>query len=408
MNKNKYALIIDGNYFLFRTLHVLPPPQVKGEILGTVEDVNVYVRKLATDLTYQIRLFGGIIDTVIWTLDSKSWRKDFYPTAEYKANRESNTKINWDNFAKATDEFRASLIKAGVVSSKIQGAEGDDLIYAWNVELNAAGKSAIILTGDRDMIQLVNMDPSSAAHTLFYTPAHGKLYTPPGFMSWAKEQPVIVEDFFQAVRSHGVGRDQMKTAILNAVSSKKLEVIEQDPQEFIFKKILMGDQGDNVPPAYWTTSTLKTGSTRTMGISDKKASIIYDEFVKKNGSFNYMYLFSQDYVTDIASILVRVMNAKSMSREQIIANIKMNTNLMLLSSHTIPAEILDDMFKSIEERSSIGPVDVKRLTSMKELLSGTVYIEDDLSAIASSFFKGSEDAADMSFITDRKSTKTLF
>jgi hypothetical protein len=145
-----------------------------------------------------------------------------------------------------------------------------------------------------------------------------------------------------------------------------------------------------------------------MGISEKKAALIYEAFIKKNGSFNYMYLFSHDYVTEIASILVRVMNAKSMSREQIIGNIKMNTNLMLLSSHTIPAEILDEMFKSIEDRHSIGSVDVKRLTNMKELLSGTVYVADDSSAIASSFFKGSDEAADMSFITDRKTTKNIF
>jgi 5'-3' exonuclease len=407
MNKNKYALIIDGNYFLFRTLHVLPPPQIKGEILGTQDDVDIYVRKLATDLTYQIRLFGGIIDTVIWTLDSKSWRKDFYPTAEYKGTRKSDESINWDNFTRATDEFKASLAKAGVISSKIQGAEGDDLIYAWNTELNAIGKSNIILTGDRDMIQLVNMDPSSEAHSLFYTPAHNKLYTPPGFMNWVNEKPVIIDDFFQAVRAHGVGRDQMKTAILNAVSIKKLDVIEQDPQEFIFKKMLIGDGGDNVMPAYWWTSTLKNGSTRVMGISDKKADLIYEAFIKKNGPFNYMYLFSQDYITDIANTLIKIMNAKTMSREQIIGNIKMNTNLMLLSSHTIPAEIIEDMFKSIEDRPS-STVDVKRLTSMKELLAGTRYVEDDSSAITSSFFKGNEEAADMSFITDRKSTKTIF
>ena len=80
-----YTLIIDGNYFLFRTLHVIG--KTGSEILGTDKDREMYVRKLATDLAYQLRLTDGFVDNVVWTLDSRSWRKDFYPDADYKGTR---------------------------------------------------------------------------------------------------------------------------------------------------------------------------------------------------------------------------------------------------------------------------------------------------------------------------------
>ena len=92
----RHTFVIDGNYFLFRTLYVLPRKSKKAEMLGTDEDAIVFMRKLATDFAYQIRLFDGLIDKVVWTIDSRSWRKDFYPDAEYKGNRKQDTSINWE------------------------------------------------------------------------------------------------------------------------------------------------------------------------------------------------------------------------------------------------------------------------------------------------------------------------
>ena len=73
----RHTFVIDGNYFLFRTLYVLPRKSKKTEMLATDEDATVFMRKLATDFAYQIRLFEGLIDKVVWTIDSRSWRKDF-------------------------------------------------------------------------------------------------------------------------------------------------------------------------------------------------------------------------------------------------------------------------------------------------------------------------------------------
>ena len=61
----RHTFVIDGNYFLFRTLYVLPRKSKKGELLGTDEDAQSFMRKLATDFAYQIRLFEGLIDKVV-------------------------------------------------------------------------------------------------------------------------------------------------------------------------------------------------------------------------------------------------------------------------------------------------------------------------------------------------------
>ena len=104
------------------------------------------------------------------------------------------------------------------------------------------------------------------------------------------------------------------------------------------------------------------------------------------------------------------MKAKHMSREQIISNIKSNVQLMVLSSHTIPEGILDEMFKSVESKIDINHLKLPSVSTMKTLLEGTKYQSDDNSAIKSAIFKGDkdDDSNDFSFITNRKSKGKIF
>ena len=139
----RHTLVIDGNYFLFKTLYVLPHMTKSKDILSSKKDMGVFMRKLATDFAYETRKFEGLIDRIVFTLDSRSWRKDFYPDADYKGNRKADKSINWENFTKVTEEFENAISKRGVILHKEQGAEGDELMYAWNVECLSNGKSVI-------------------------------------------------------------------------------------------------------------------------------------------------------------------------------------------------------------------------------------------------------------------------
>ena len=123
-----------------------------------------------------------------------------------------------------------------------------------------------------------------------------------------------------------------------------------------------------------------------------------------------MYLYEDGYITDLANIIVKHMKAKHMSREQIITNLKSNVNLMVLSSHTIPEGILDEMFKSVESKININELKLPNVSTMKKIVEGTEYDGDDNSAFKASFFKGDkdDDNNDMSFITNKKSKGKIF
>ena len=406
----RHTFVIDGNYFLFRTLYVLPRKSKKAEMLGTEEDSKVFMRKLATDFAYQIRLFEGLIDKVVWTQDSRSWRKDFYPEAEYKGNRKQDSSINWANFSKVTEEFTQLLIKQGVIYSKVDGAEGDDLMYAWNTECLANDKSVIMFTGDRDLVQLVNKSTNNNTHTILFSPAHKKLYTYQGFSEWlTSEEKEISNDLFDVLKVSSSPESQSKKLLSSIISKKKVSVIEVDPEEFRFRKVLTGDSGDNVPPAYWYVSKPKNGKSRRYGVSESKATSIITEFKEKHGSLSHMYLYEDGYITDLANILIRHMKAKHMSREQIISNLKSNVNLMVLSSHTIPEGILDEMFQSVESTININELALPNISTMKKIVVGTKYDGDDNSAFKASFFKGDNDNSDdMSFITNKKTKGKIF
>lgn len=399
----RYSLTIDGNYFLFKTLYVAS--QSSGELLGTTEDREVYVRKLAIDLAYQIRLLDGFIDQVVWTLDSRSWRKDFFPQAEYKGTRKQDSSINWDGFTQATADFRDILARHGAQISKVDGAEGDDLIYAWCTANMAAGKSTIIMTGDRDMMQLVSKNPAGSAHTLLWAPVQKQFYVPQGLND--HDKPNESDDFFESLRSSISGHETVSRLIEIMTTKGKANVSEVDPVEVMFCKVLTGDAGDNVPPAYWYTTKDRNGKTRTYGVTGDKAMTVVAEFRKRHGELNPLLLHSAEHVRDLANILVRVANAKHMSPGQIIGNINVNVNLMILSSRTIPEGILDEMFRHVEEQGD-HRADMSRLMNMKAMLEGTSYVsEGGAMKVTSSVLSGKDDG-DFSFITDRKKPGAVF
>ena len=423
MNKSNYTLIIDGNFFLFRTLYVLPKPKSDEQRLKNKKEVSMYINKLATDLTYQIRLFDGLIDEIVWTLDSKSWRKDFFPEAEYKGNRTNDSSINWNNFSEATDRFCEILKSNGIIISKTDGAEGDDLIYAWNTQILSDKdnpKSTIIFTGDRDLNQLVTTNKANENHCILFSPANKKLYTYEGFSDWleiseednkqSNESSNESFDFFDSLKIENTKEKEIKKTLSNIIKTKKLELIELNTDEFRFKKVLTGDKGDNVMSAYWYRKTTKSGQERLYGISNAKAQSIVDEFKQKHGGLNILWFYNDDYLKDLRNILIRQTKAKFMKSSEILNNIKNNINLMILDSKTIPEDILNEMFKSIEEFKSMNiKLNIKSANTAKKLLEGTEFAKKDIS-ISSPILDDSDDDGDddFSFIKSKNKPKNLF
>ena len=191
--------------------------------------------------------------------------------------------------------------------------------------------------------------------------------------------------------------------------SYTLACIVSDPVEVMFTKVLTGDSGDNVAPAYWYTKASKSGQSRTYGVTERKASLVVEDFRKKHGALNSMYLHSPEHINDLAKILIRIVNAKYMGQDQIISNINTNINLMILNNKTIPDGILEAMFGHIESRISSMNTKMNEMTSMKKILANTEYLSSNSMKLNSSIFKDDTDSDDgLDFITDRKQKGNLF
>jgi hypothetical protein len=65
---------------------------------------------------------------VVVFLEGRSWRKDFYPEAEYKANRSESSNVNWDNFHKVSEEFKAIRVAYEAIR-KGESSPVDDFFF---------------------------------------------------------------------------------------------------------------------------------------------------------------------------------------------------------------------------------------------------------------------------------------
>lgn len=140
MNK---LLLIDGNAMMHRAYHALPPlTNTKGEPVQAVYGffsmlLNVLVDQAPTHLV------------VCFDRGAPTIRQGMY--ANYHAHRPALS----DDFIPQIVLIHELLEKMKVAIFELDGYEGDDLIGTI-AERGAKDAEVVILTGDRDMLQLVN------------------------------------------------------------------------------------------------------------------------------------------------------------------------------------------------------------------------------------------------------------
>lgn len=399
----KAALLVDGNFITYRTVSIVQPNSETKIRVDSKEDIAVFMRKIAIDFCSQVRLFDGLFDTVVWTIDRKSWRKTYFPEAEYKANRVVDETINWENVSAVRDEFLDIMKQNGVLVSVVEGAEGDDLIYEWSKYYRSKRKPSIILSGDKDLNQLVYFDGNS--YCVQYSPITSKLYCAIGFEDWlksAKEDEKKI-DVFNVTRP---SKSADKMLLNDIVRQKQLTTVEVSTLDFIFKKVLTGDAGDNVKPAFNYTKPNKSGKIINHGISDGKAEKIVEEY-KQNEELKIEDLYGNEYTNELAKITYNTMKADGiMTKSEIAKNIKMNAVLVALTDLSIPKKVVEaikaDIVENEEKRHNLN---FNNLTVMQNLLKNTEYIDEKYVQIKSSVFKGENiDENDTSFIK-KKQTK---
>jgi 5'-3' exonuclease len=358
-------IIIDGNYLFYKTLFVFGGYGTKSgaKTLDTRAEQEIFIRKIATDMSHAIRQFGSP-DRIIFAIDSKSWRKeiDIEENDGYKSNRTKSETINWDNFYGCMNEFAKILENQGIIVSKIDRAEGDDLMYLWSRYLLKDEENSIIITGDKDSHQLLRLRKNN--FVVIYNPnsKSRKLYADKGFKNWLSSEKI---NLFDASSFMGRSQDLIHNAL------EKIELEELNPVSSILNKIITGDGGDDVPCIFsWKTKT-KNGSEKWNRLTPTRTAKILEKLQEKHPKFNLFDLpsLSEDFAFAIKETLKQDVNPEIL-REKLERNIK----LVVLSHRVIPADITEKFIIHYKE-SLQKPTLVGKKYDISVLLEGTRFIK---------------------------------
>jgi len=233
----KYVLIDTANLF-FRARHGAFRASDTWEKVGFALHVTLMAaNKMA-------RRFEA--DHVVFALEGRSWRKDFYKP--YKANRavsraalteaeQEEDKMFWETYDSLT-KYLSEKTNCSVI--RCPTAEGDDIIARW-IALHPQDEH-VIISSDTDFVQLL------AQNVKQYNGITDELHTIEGIFD-AKGRPVIDK------------------------KTKEPKTIP-DPQWLLFEKCMRGDSSDNVFSAFPGVRTKgtknKVGLVEAFADKDKK------------------------------------------------------------------------------------------------------------------------------------------
>ena len=402
----KYTLIFDGNFWLHKTFFIgakIKTGKPFNFIDEPEEDKNLLLWKLAMDFAAEIKRFEGVVNRIVYTVDSSSWRKQFLDT-EYKANRVKSSSINWNGIYDCHTEFIEALEKLGVIISRVKSAEADDLIFAWSSHLNSEGQNAIIISGDNDLLQLVNMDHSSSANTIYYNKFDKDMHVFPKFQSWLdQDEHATTNDIFNLPIDL---MSNTKQNLRDIIKTGKMKSHEVNVMEFIFRKILVGDSGDNVPPLHTVVKQTKAGP-RTYGVTDKHVQEISSQFKDDKVFITNHHLFDDEYITQICSIAKSVIKIDK-PLEDVITRWKTNRDLVYLHIGCIPKDVTTAMFENIEAKytKSLSASEINSILNKEKILEGSSYTKEKKTEFnESGLFKSiSENSSDVKIIDKKESS----
>jgi DNA polymerase-1 len=143
----KPLILIDGSNWLFRAFHALPPlSNSKGEPTGAIYGMGSMLRRLFKD--YAVDQGGRI--AVVFDVGGKTFRHEMY--SDYKAHRTETPEDLSAQFPAIVEMAQA----LGLPVLQVADVEADDVIGTLTKQAEAQGLEVLIVTGDKDMAQLVN------------------------------------------------------------------------------------------------------------------------------------------------------------------------------------------------------------------------------------------------------------
>jgi DNA polymerase-1 len=135
--------LVDGSGFIFRAFHALPPmTRGDGVPVNAVYGFTNMLYKLLTD-------FAAAQVAVIFDAKEQTFRNEIY--ADYKANRDDPP----DELIPQFSLIRESVDAFCLPCLELDGYEADDLIATYAKQAVARGQKVVIVSSDKDLMQLV-------------------------------------------------------------------------------------------------------------------------------------------------------------------------------------------------------------------------------------------------------------
>jgi 5'-3' exonuclease len=242
----KYVLIDTANLF-FRARYIA------GRASSPEEKAAFCLHIILASANKVTRMVGA--DHVVFALEGKSWRKDFYKP--YKANRAElkkamtdvkieEDKMFWGAYESLTkylsDKTNCSVIRCPI-------AEGDDIIARW-IALHPHDEH-VVISSDTDIVQLVAPN--------------------------VKQYNGITDEL---ITLEGTFNDKGKIVIDTKTKEPKAPV---NPEWLLFEKCMRGDSSDNIFSAY--PGVRVNGTKKKIGLTEA-----FEDRGKKGYAWNNMML----------------------------------------------------------------------------------------------------------------------
>jgi DNA polymerase-1 len=146
---NVRLYLVDGSGFIFRAFHALPPLTRKtdGLPVGAVAGFCNMLWKLLVDMKAQEDAPTHL--AVVFDHSEKTFRNELY--AQYKAHRPPAPEDLIPQFPLVREATKAF----GVPCLELPGYEADDLIAAYACKVRDQGGEVVIVSSDKDLMQLV-------------------------------------------------------------------------------------------------------------------------------------------------------------------------------------------------------------------------------------------------------------